>query len=130
MAANNWIVIDEQVFPIDTAEDTATAYKAMAQAGIAEADTYCPFGRTGSLKRKKHEMNTEYTPPTIADLKANAELACAMYVLEVEVCGLRRDFLPDVDRRALTMTIEEAETITGLSLAAATEIMETEGSIF
>jgi hypothetical protein len=75
-------------------------------------------------------MDTEYTPPTIADLKANAELACAMYVLEVEVCGLTRDFLPGLPARALTMTLAEAEEITGLLLADATEIMETEGSIF
>ena len=69
-------------------------------------------------------MNT-----TINPLGNWTETDVALYVLECEVAYVKRDFLPTAPPRAYTMSIADAERITGITLEAATAIIETEGTI-
>lgn len=56
-------------------------------------------------------------------------LECAQYVIECEVAGVARDFLPGAPISTWTMPVEEAERIVGMTVAEAAAIIETEGTI-
>lgn len=58
-----------------------------------------------------------------------SNLEIAQYVLECEVAGVGRDFLPNAPIAAWHMPVAEAEQIAGLTLAEAEQIIETEGTI-
>lgn len=63
-------------------------------------------------------------------MKTNTDIDYAKMVIELEVCGMRRDAGPVCNQRIETMTIQEAEDIAGITVEEATVIMETEGTIF